>query len=94
MTYGLGIDAGGTYTDTAIVELDSGRLVCGNKALTTHDDLTVGIRGSLSGLDRELLPKISLTSLSSTLATNSVVENKGCRVGLICIGINKYLDIH
>ena len=88
MTYGLGIDAGGTYTDTAIVELESGRLVCGNKALTTHDDLTVGIRESLSGLDPELLPQISLTSLSSTLATNSVVENKGCRVGLICIGIN------
>ena len=88
MTYGLGIDAGGTYTDTAIVELETGKLICGNKALTTHDDLTVGIRGSLSGLDRELLPKISLTSLSSTLATNSVVENKGCRVGLICIGIN------
>ena len=57
MTYGLGIDAGGTYTDTAIVELESGRLVCGNKALTTHDDLTVGIRESLSGLDPELLPQ-------------------------------------
>ena len=88
MTYGLGIDAGGTYTDTAVVELETGRLVCGNKALTTHDDLTVGIRESLSGLDRRLLPQISLTSLSSTLATNSVVENKGCRVGLVCIGIN------
>ncbi len=88
MTYGLGIDAGGTYTDTAVVDLDSGRLMCGSKALTTHSDLTAGIRESLSGLDRGLLRQISLTSLSSTLATNSVVENKGCRVGLICIGTN------
>ncbi len=86
MTYGLGIDAGGTYTDTVIVELESGRVVCGNKALTTRQDLTVGIRNSLEGLDRGALSEVRLTSLSSTLATNSVVENKGCRVGLICIG--------
>ncbi len=86
MTYGLGIDAGGTYTDTVIVELESGRVICGNKALTTREDLTVGIRKSLEGLDRRMLSEVRLTSLSSTLATNSVVENKGCRVGLICIG--------
>ena len=84
--YGLGIDTGGTYTDTVIVELDTGTVLCSNKALTTRDDLTVGIRDSLMGLDRSLMGKVSLTSLSSTLATNSVVENKGCRVGLISIG--------
>ena len=86
MIYGLGIDAGGTYTDTVIVDLESGKVVCGNKALTTREDLTIGIRNSLEGLDRSLLSEVRLTSLSSTLATNSVVENKGCRVGLICIG--------
>lgn len=90
--YGLGIDAGGTYTDTVIVDLDSGTIVCGNKALTTREDLSTGIRNSLLGLDRGLLKKISLTSLSSTLATNSVVENKGCRVGLICIGTD-YVNV-
>lgn len=85
-TYGLGIDTGGTFTDTAIVDLDTGDIVCGNKALTTQRDLSEGIENSLLGLDRTLFDKISLISLSSTLATNSVVENKGCRVGLICIG--------
>ena len=84
--YGLGIDTGGTYTDTVIVNLDTNEVVCGNKALTTRHDLSEGIENSLLGLDRELFGKISLISLSSTLATNSVVENKGCRVGLICIG--------
>lgn len=84
--FGLGIDAGGTYTDTVIVEMDTGRVVCGNKALTTRNDLSIGIRESLSGLDKDILKTVSLTSLSSTLATNSVVEGKGCRVGLICIG--------
>lgn len=83
---GLGIDAGGTYTDTVIVNLDTGKVLCGNKALTTRRDLTEGIRNSILGLDHGLFKDISLVSLSSTLATNSVVENKGCRVGLICIG--------
>ena len=84
--YGLGIDAGGTYTDTAVIDMDTGAFIAGNKALTTREDLSIGIRNSISGLDRSLLSKVSLTSLSSTLATNSVVEGKGCRVGLICIG--------
>ncbi|MBO5519471.1 MAG: hydantoinase/oxoprolinase family protein, partial [Candidatus Methanomethylophilus sp.] len=91
MTYGLGIDTGGTYTDTVIVDLETGKSICSNKALTTRDNLSVGIRESLEGLDRSLLAKISLTSLSSTLATNSVVEGKGCKVGLVCIG-KKYLE--
>ena len=84
--YGLGIDAGGTYTDTVVVDLGSGKVVCGNKALTTREDLSKGIRESLLGLDADILPQVSLASLSSTLATNSVVEGKGCRVGLLCIG--------
>ena len=84
--YGLGIDAGGTYTDTAVIDMDTGVFVAGNKALTTRSDLSIGIRNSLAGIDRSILSEVALTSLSSTLATNSVVEGKGCRVGLICIG--------
>lgn len=89
-TYGLGIDTGGTYTDTVVVNLETNKIICGNKALTTRRDLSEGIKNSLLGLDKGLFGDISLISLSSTLATNSVVENKGCRVGLICIG-KKYL---
>ncbi len=85
-TYGLGIDAGGTYTDSVIVDLSDGRPVCGSKALTTRNDLSTGIRESLLNLDGRLLEQVSLASLSSTLATNAVVEGKGCRVGLVCIG--------
>ena len=91
MACGLGIDTGGTYTDSVIIELETGKVLCSSKALTTRDDLSVGIRKSLEGLDRDLIGKVSLTSLSSTLATNSVVEGKGCRVGLISIG-KKYLE--
>ena len=61
-----------------------GRIVSRSKALTTRDDLIRGIAASLKGLGP--VERISLVSLSTTLATNSIVEGKGCRVGLISLG--------
>ena len=86
MTYGLGIDTGGTYTDSVITDLDTGEILSRAKALTTRDDLVKGISESIGRHGRDLLKEVGLVSLSSTLATNSVVEGKGCRAGLICIG--------
>lgn len=86
MATGLGFDTGGTYTDAVIMDLETGAIVCKAKSLTTREDLCIGIRGAIEKFDREELKKVSVVSLSSTLATNSVVEGKGCRVALICIG--------
>jgi len=83
---GLGIDTGGTYTDAILMDMSSNTVLQKSKALTTRDDLSIGIRNSLAGFDKELLKKVAMVSLSSTLATNSIVEGKGCRVGLICVG--------
>ena len=83
---GLGIDTGGTYTDAAILNMDDGRVLSKAKALTTRNDLAVGIGNAIDKLDHSLFTKIRLVAISSTLATNSVVEGKGCRVGLIVIG--------
>ena len=82
----MGFDTGGTYTDAVIMELDAGEILARSKSLTTRYDLSVGIRGAIENFDRELLAKVDTVSLSSTLATNSIVEGKGCRVGLICMG--------
>lgn len=82
---GLGIDTGGTFTDGALVELESGRVVSKAKALTTRADLLLGIRNCLASLDRSLFPEVRLTGLSTTLATNSIVEGKGARVGLLLL---------
>lgn len=82
----MGFDTGGTYTDAVIMELDTGEILARSKSLTTRYDLSVGIRGAIGNFDRELLGKVDTVSLSSTLATNSIVEGKGCRVGLICMG--------
>lgn len=84
--YGLGIDTGGTYTDGAILDMRTGKVLCSAKSLTTRNDLSIGIGNVIGKLDPSLFSCISLIGISSTLATNSVVEGKGCRVGLMVIG--------
>jgi N-methylhydantoinase A/oxoprolinase/acetone carboxylase beta subunit len=86
MDLGLGIDTGGTYTDTALVELNTGKVLTKAKALTTRNDLSIGISESIRNLEEIPTKDIRLVSLSSTLATNSVVEGKGCRVALVIAG--------
>ncbi len=83
MRYGIGIDTGGTFTDSVIIDFISHSIVSKSKALTTRQDLRIGILNSLSGLDAVLFPEVKLVALSTTLATNSIVEGKGQRVGLI-----------
>ena len=86
MRIGLGLDTGGTYTDAVIMDLERGEVLSKAKSMTTYEDLTIGIEGAIDRLDQSLLGSLGVVALSSTLATNSVVEGKGCRVGLICIG--------
>ncbi|ADE36501.1 hydantoinase/oxoprolinase family protein [Methanohalophilus mahii] len=86
MKYSLGIDAGGTYTDVVIIENNSGEVVSSNKALTTYPDLLEGIENSIDGLDFQYLEDIAVVSVSTTLATNTVLENTGYPVALILIG--------
>ena len=83
---GLGFDTGGTYTDAVVMKLEDGEILGRSKSLTTRQDLSLGIRGAISGFDRGILSDVDAVFLSSTLATNSVVEGKGCRVGLIVMG--------
>ena len=46
----MGIDTGGTYTDSVVIDMDTNFIVRRSKALTTRDDLIVGIVNSLKGL--------------------------------------------
>jgi N-methylhydantoinase A/oxoprolinase/acetone carboxylase beta subunit len=80
---GMGIDAGGTYTDAVVYDLEKNLTICKAKALTTKWDFTVGIRRAMEKLDQSYLHDIELVSLSTTLATNAIVENEGQKVGLI-----------
>lgn len=82
---GLGIDAGGTYTDAVVYDPGARAVLAKAKSLTTYHDLVEGIRGALAQLPPELLGRVGVTSLSTTLATNSIVEGRGHRVGLIVL---------
>jgi N-methylhydantoinase A/oxoprolinase/acetone carboxylase beta subunit len=86
MHYSMGIDAGGTYTDSIIIRDSDGKVMDSNKALTTYPDLLEGIRSSIDGLDKEYLKDVKMVSVSTTLATNTILEKNGYPVGLILIG--------
>lgn len=100
MTIALGIDTGGTYTDAALVDHDTGRVLRSAKALTTRRDLSIGI-GAV--VDAVFAPKgdgdlsqlgpgdVDLVALSTTLATNAIVEGQGSPVSLILIGYDPEL---
>lgn len=81
----LGIDTGGTYTDAVLVDTTD-RITASTKTLTTHHDLTVGIDVALSQLLKSCLEQVTLVSLSTTLATNAVVEGRGAPVCLLLAG--------
>lgn len=89
MDLGLGIDTGGTYTDAAMVDLTTKDLIAWSKSPTTPHDLSEGIADSVRSLLRKRRfdpAEVRLVGLSTTLATNSVLESRGGRVGLIGIG--------
>jgi N-methylhydantoinase A/oxoprolinase/acetone carboxylase beta subunit len=84
----LGIDTGGTYTDAVLFSEATG-VVAKAKALTTRHDLAEGVSGAVEAVlakARVPVSAISLVSLSTTLATNALVEGQGGRAGLIMIG--------
>ncbi|AET68311.1 N-methylhydantoinase A/acetone carboxylase, beta subunit [Desulfosporosinus orientis DSM 765] len=82
----LGIDTGGTFTDGVLIDLDTKEVRKKAKAFTTREDLSIGIRNCIENMG-ELDPhQVRLAALSTTLATNAIVEGRGCRVGLILIG--------
>ncbi|MFN3845321.1 MAG: hydantoinase/oxoprolinase N-terminal domain-containing protein [Paracoccaceae bacterium] len=91
MGYFLGVDTGGTYTDAVIVDEAATQVIGKAKALTTRNDLAIGIGGAVDAALAAAgvaAADISLVSLSTTLATNALVEGQGGRVGLVFIGFD------
>jgi N-methylhydantoinase A/oxoprolinase/acetone carboxylase beta subunit len=95
MTLGLGVDTGGTFTDAAIVDLDSKKVLAKAKSPTTYHDLSIGIIGAVEAAVHKngIKPSdIKLVGLSTTLATNSILQGRGGDVGLIGIGWKPQAD--
>ena len=89
MAIGIGIDTGGTYTDAVIYDFSNNNVICSSKALTTHGQLETGIINALSLLNQTYFSQVEIVALSTTLATNACVENKGGRAKLMFFGVDK-----
>lgn len=82
----LGLDTGGTYTDAVLLDPGARRVVAKAKVFTTKNDLARCIGDCVRALSPGLLGRVSLVCVSTTLATNAVVEGDGGRVGLLVMG--------
>ena len=87
MTYSVGIDMGGTFTDGVF---SNGELAASVKVPTTHFDLTRSVMACLAGgaatFDTSLedfLADVGLFRLATTIGTNAVVTGTGDTVGLL-----------
>jgi N-methylhydantoinase A/oxoprolinase/acetone carboxylase beta subunit len=91
--FNIGIDTGGTYTDAVVINTSERHVLASAKALTTRGDLSIGVLESLQRVlaaSREQVDpsQIALVSLSTTLATNALVEGKGSAIAVILLGFD------
>ena len=87
----LGVDTGGTYTDAVLIRGEK-EVIASAKALTTRHDLAIGVGNAVRSVLAEadvVAADVSMASLSTTLATNALVEGQGGRVALIYIGFRE-----
>ncbi|MDW4549088.1 hydantoinase/oxoprolinase family protein [Defluviimonas sp. D31] len=92
MAYLLGVDTGGTYTDAVILDEREDRVVASAKSLTTRPDLSLGVGRAIDAAIEKAGVKaaqVAMVSLSTTLATNALVEGQGGRVALVFIGFEE-----
>ena len=96
MTYRIGIDIGGTFTDFALVDDTTGHLLV-HKQLTTPTDPSKSVlSGIITMLEENSIPitEISAIAHGTTLVTNAVVERRGATTGmLVTAGFKDALDI-
>jgi N-methylhydantoinase A len=88
MSYLVGIDIGGTFTDCAIVDR-AGKLLT-TKVPSTPADFSEGMMDALGAGARALgvelgdfCRDIAFLSHGTTVGTNTIIQKKGARVGLI-----------
>ena len=87
----LGVDTGGTYTDAVLLDSETEVVLGSAKSLTTRNDLSLGIGRAVDAAlaAARLKPQaVAMVSLSTTLATNALVEGQGGRVALVFIGFD------
>ena len=96
MSYRLGVDVGGTFTDLLLVDETSGKVFTA-KVPSTPDDSSIGVLNGIArvcenaGVDPN---KISQVMHGTTVATNTVLTGTGAKVGLVTTkGFRQVLQI-
>jgi len=85
MSYRLGVDVGGTFTDLLLIDEESGQTYTA-KVPSTPEDSSIGVLNGVaricdeSGVDPS---KINRVMHGTTVATNAVLTGKGAKVGLV-----------
>ena len=85
MSYRLGVDVGGTFTDLLLIDEQSGDVYTAKVPSTPHDS-SVGVLSGIekvcknAGIDPK---KISHFMHGTTVATNTVLTGTGAKVGLV-----------
>ena len=96
MTYRLGVDVGGTFTDVLLVEEASGA-TWRAKTASTPSDQAVGVRNGIAKVCDEAgiaLSDVAQVLHGTTIATNAILEGKGATVGLVTTkGFRQVLQI-
>ena len=85
MSYRLGVDVGGTFTDLLLFEEQSGAF-WRHKTPSTPTDSSIGIMAGVDAVCAKagIMPDaIGIVLHGTTVATNAMLEGKGARVGLI-----------
>ncbi len=96
MSYRLGVDVGGTFTDVLLVEEGSGSTWRAKTASTTQDQSVGVLRGiqkacDIAGVDPSQIAEVLH---GTTVATNAILEGKGAKVGLVTTqGFRQILQI-
>ncbi|MGH3732014.1 MAG: hydantoinase/oxoprolinase family protein [Acidimicrobiales bacterium] len=96
MSYRLGVDVGGTFTDILLVNEETGETF-GAKTSSTPTDQSIGVlRGIEMACAKAGVNLSQVTNIlhGTTAATNAVLEGKGAKVGLVTThGFRQVLQI-
>ena len=85
MSYMIGVDVGGTFTDFSVFNQETGELFNYKDSSTPADPSRAIVKGVQDVLEiKKAAPEeVSYLAHGTTVGTNALIEKKGCRLGLI-----------
>jgi N-methylhydantoinase A len=96
MTYRIGIDIGGTFTDFALLEPRTGRTTIHKRLTTPSDPARAVLEGTqkLLAQQKASMAEVETIMHGTTLITNATIERRGAVTGfLVTRGFRDVLDI-